>query len=456
MMGGFIAILYSNEKEGDASRPLRCMQAFRDALNACNLEDMGYEGDIFTWRWGKIRERLNRAVCDPRWAAMFPSAGVVNEDFGKSYHRPIIVDTERLAGVHNQHAIPPLRFEARWLCENSVETIIQTAWDRAKLLHAEASLSDHTTEVHEALHSWDRNVLKGPRKRLRELQSELNRVMLGPLTDEAISKQREIQIQVENLLDQEELYWVQRGRVNWLQNGDQNTAFFHRYSSGRRKRNFIRSLNNEAGDALEDHDQMMGIATGYFQQLFTAEVQNPDQEVINKVQPCVTAEMNEKLLAPYTREEVKKALFNIGDLKAPWPDGLHAIFYKRFWHIIGEDLTDEVLLAVNTRVIPDGWNNTTIVLIPKIESPEQITQFRPISLCNVVYKVIAKLIAHRLKFLLPDIISITQSAFVPGRLITDNMLVAYESYHAIKNKKVGKFGICAVKLDMHKAYDRVE
>jgi hypothetical protein len=166
--------------------------------------------------------------------------------------------------------------------------------------------------------------------------------------------------------------------------------------------------------------------------------------------------MNDILSAPYTREEVKKAMFNIGDLKAPGPDGLHAIFYKRFWHIIGEDLTDEVLLAVNSCTIPEGWNNTTIVLIPKVESPESITQFRPISLCNVVYKVISKLIASRLKKILPEVISPTQSAFVPGRLITDNVLVAYECYHAIKNKKSGKYGICAVKLDMHKAYDRVE
>ena len=166
--------------------------------------------------------------------------------------------------------------------------------------------------------------------------------------------------------------------------------------------------------------------------------------------------MNDMLMAPYTREEVKKALFNIGDLKAPGPDGLHAIFYKRFWHIIGEDLTDEVLRAVNSRLIPEGWNNTTIVLIPKVDSPEYITQFRPIILCNMIYKVISKLLANWQKSILPEIIAPTQSAFVPGRLIIDNFLVAYECYHAIKNKRQGQRGICVVKLDMHKAYDRVE
>src|SRR3954462_2669625 len=109
-------------------------------------------------------------------------------------------------------------------------------------------------------------------------------------------------------------------------------------------------------------------------------------------------------------------------MKAPGPYGLHAVFFKRFWHILGEELTDEVLDVINKRKIPQGWNDTNVVLIPKVASPEMITQYRPISLCNVVYKVISKMLANRLKKILPEIISPTQSSFVPGRLITDNVL----------------------------------
>jgi hypothetical protein len=174
------------------------------------------------------------------------------------------------------------------------------------------------------------------------------------------------------------------------------------------------------------------------------------------VVPRVTDEMNANLQRPYTAEEVKKALFSIGDMKAPGGDGLHALFFKKCWHVLGESLTTEVLEAINQKSIPQGWNDTVIVLIPKVETPENISQYRPINLCNVLYKVISKMIAARLKLILDEVISQVQSAFVPGRLITDNILLAYECMHKIKNKRIGKEGLCAVKLDMHKAYDRVE
>ena len=105
-------------------------------------------------------------------------------------------------------------------------------------------------------------------------------------------------------------------------------------------------------------------------------------------------------------------------------------------------------------LMPDGWNDTTIVMISKVEYPDKVAQFRPISLGNVVYKVISKILSSRLKVILPDVISYHQSAFVLGRLIIDNILLAYECIHTMKKKE--KRGLCAVKLDMHKAYDRVQ
>ena len=135
---------------------------------------------------------------------------------------------------------------------------------------------------------------------------------------------------------------------------------------------------------------------------------------------------------------------------------LHAIFFKRFWHILGDELKNGVLDAINKRKIPLAQNLTNIILIPRVDSLEVITQNRPISLYNVVYKIISKMIANRLKRILFEIISPTQSVFVPGRLITENILVAYECFHTIKKKARSQNGYCAVKLDINKAYDKVE
>ena len=111
---------------------------------------------------------------------------------------------------------------------------------------------------------------------------------------------------------------------------------------------------------------------------------------------------------------------------------------------------------LNNGIMEPDVNYMQIVLIPKIKSPEKITDYRPISLCNVIYKIISKVLANRLKQILPHLIATMQSAFVHSRLITDNFLVAYESLHAMHYHKKGRRGSFALKLDVSKAYDRVE
>ena len=115
-----------------------------------------------------------------------------------------------------------------------------------------------------------------------------------------------------------------------------------------------------------------------------------------------------------------------------------------------------VLDFLNNGVMLPNLNHTSIVLIIKVKNPEKMSEFRPISLCNVIYKVISKVLANRLKQVLLDIISPTQSAFVPRRLISNNVIVAYEVLHSMHARKKGKTGALALKLDVGKAYDRVE
>jgi hypothetical protein len=169
---------------------------------------------------------------------------------------------------------------------------------------------------------------------------------------------------------------------------------------------------------------------------------------LQSVENRVTNDMNSLLLKPFLAEEVHCALFQMAPTKAPGPDGLPVGFFQKNWDVMGEDICQAILGTLNSGTIPYFLNSTNIALIPKVKNPTKVTDFRPISLCNVLYKVISKVLANRLKKILPHIISPLQSAFVPGRLITDNVLVAYKTLHTMHTRMRGKKGFMAVKLDM--------
>ena len=275
----------------------------------------------------------------------------------------------------------------------------------------------------------------------------------GGMNNDAIVSTKQ---EINQLLLSEELHWRQRSRMVWLEVGDRNTKFFHHYANQRKRTNVIKGLRDEANVWWDTEQQVEDIAMKYFQNIFTTSSPTRIEETVAAVNHVVSDEINQQLLLPYTSEEVRVALFQMHPSKAPGSDGMSSFFFQKYWHIMGSSVSTAVLSVLNSGKLLRKINLTYIALIQKKKSPEKMSDYRPISLCNVIYKIISKVIANRLKTVLSLIISDSQSAFVPGRLITDNVAVAFEILHKMKAKRKGKQGEMAVKLDMSKAYDCVE
>ncbi len=156
-----------------------------------------------------------------------------------------------------------------------------------------------------------------------------------------------------------------------------------------------------------------------------------------------------------TPAEIKQALFSLDSNKSPSPDGFPPLFYKHYWDVINFDLIEAVISFFTRGHILKEINHTFIALIPKSNKASTVNQFRPISLCNTSYKIISKILSNRLKPLLHKLISPWQSAFVPGRLIQDNSIIAHETLDTMKKKK-GKKGLMMLKIDTEKAFDTME
>ena len=196
---------------------------------------------------------------------------------------------------------------------------------------------------------------------------------------------------------------------------------------------------------------------GYFKNIFTSTTPSNFDQILQGIEPKITPSMNDDLIHDFTAYEVEQALNQMKPLTTPRLDGLPPIFFKSCWDIVAQDAIAASLTILNLgAMLLENLNHTFISLIPKTKNLEKPTDFKPISFCNVLYKLVSKTIAKRLKKILPKLVSKSQSAFISNRLITDNILVAFEMLHHLKNKRKGKEGLMALKLYMSKVYDRVE
>ncbi|KAL5838662.1 hypothetical protein ACOSQ3_015831 [Xanthoceras sorbifolium] len=436
---------------------------FRSIVELCDFVDLGFSGPLFTWnnkRGGSrnVQERLDRFFATSQWVNLFSGIKVEHLGFMFSDHRPISAKFVRGGPSGSGGGDRKFRFEPFWLKDEECYSVICTAWGGFDSETSGRGLRDKLGLCADRLENWSKVKFGSLKKAIDRKRCEINllydRKQSEQVLDDIKSREREL----ESLLSKEELYWKQRSRVDWLLAGDKNSKFFHRRATARKKKNRISSLLDSRGVRRESEQGMSSVVLDYFSDLFRSiQPSFSDLSAASSfLESKVNAQMAGRLGEAFTRAEVRSAVFEMGPNKAPGPDGFHALFFQKFWNVVGEDVSNVCLKVLNGGCSIEEFNTTNVVLIPKVKNPERMTDFRPISLCSVIYKTVSKVMANRLKEILPFIISSEQSAFVPGRLIFDNIMVAFELLHSIKKQKKGKRGYAAIKLDMSKAYDRVE
>ena len=246
--------------------------------------------------------------------------------------------------------------------------------------------------------------------------------------------------------------WAKKVKANWVKHEDKNTRFFQLSAMIRSKHNEINKIRDGNGFWWFRGEGLEQVFVQEFKLQFT-NCSNPTADHINLINqvinPCISHEHNNMLTDTPSNAEIWHAVKSIGALKEPGPDGIHASFYQECWELVGTSVCNMVKDFFDNNTSLKLISHTNIAIISKVENPEIVNNYRPISLCNVSYKIITKVMITRLKSLIHLCISPNQGAFAPGRSIQDNILIAHELFSSF-NRKKGRKGDLAVKLDLER------
>ncbi|PRQ55385.1 putative RNA-directed DNA polymerase [Rosa chinensis] len=442
-------------EKGGGARPEAQMRRFREVINDCGLQDVEFSGPPTTWKHGDTLERLDRCLVNQRAADLFPNLHELHLDVSASDHLALLIYSNRrhLEQESQTRFHRRFQFEVFWTKEEQCEKIILEQWLQDS---TQIGVVTKLQRVAQALQSWNKNTVGHILRKIKMLNAKLQQYPFDNL-EEGVQESRKLVLSdPRKYMDHEELMWKQKSRVCWLQDGDQNTKFLHGFAKARGRRNKILGVSDLNGNWQESAAGVQQAFIGYFEQLFATEGCNHMELVLDSIHRKVTDTMNCKLAQPFTQLEIEKALKQMPPDKAPGEDGFSAQFYQKYWQVIGDDISRDCLKCLNEGADMTVSDHTLLALIPKVDVPQTLTDFRPISLCNVIYKLMSKAIVNRMKSTLPEVISPFQSAFVPGRCIHDNIIAAFETVHSIRAKLVEGGSKCVLKLDINNAYDRVE
>ena len=466
IMGDFNEILEGDEHSNhqNANSITTGMKDFEEVIQHCSFTDMGYHGPKYTWcnkrEEGLICKKLDRILVNEIWLNKrtqvygdFEAGGCSDHLRGRLHLK---TKTERKRR--------PFKFSNALAEMPEFITTMKDFWKDTQPLCVSTS----------ALHRFSKSL-----KALKPLLRKLSKAKFGELTRKVKEAYQDLFEKQEKLLggpnqttiraeliaaerwkrisDIEQKLLKQRSKLHWLQVGDHNNKAFHTAAKVREVRNAIREIKCPTGVVVSTQEEIKIEAERFFKDFLTFESSVLQHITVADLQElfhfrCTDAERS-TLTKPVSEEEIREILFHMPNDKSRGPDGFTTEVYKASWSIIAKDFTVAVQSFFSKGFLPKGLNSTILALIPKKDDATEMKDYRSISCCNVLYKVISKIIANRLKATLPQCIAHNQSAFVKDRLLVENLLLATEIVKDYHKEDVSPR--CAMKIDIAKAFDSV-
>ena len=467
IIGDFNEILEGDESSRFAitGRVPNGMKEFQEMVLHCHLADMAYQGPKFTWcnkrEEGVICKKLDRVLLNEEALLRFRNAYSVFEPGGCSDHMRCKIQLcppcEKIR--------KPFKYVNAMGSVSSFLPMVKAYWDTTVELYQSTS----------AMYRFSKKL-----KNLKPLIRELGREELGNLTrrtkesytvlcekqtatlaspcDVSIQEEAEAYGKWLHVASLEEDHLKQKAKLHWLEIGDQNNKTYHRAIRTRQSQNLIREVRCQGGNIVSTHDEVKKEAESFFKEFLNRCPANYQGTSVEELQELIAFRCSPDdcllLEADVSEEEIRKILFAMPNHKSPGPDGFPAEFFKTAWSVIRNDFIVSVQSVFKYGFLPKGVNSTILALIPKKLDSLEMKDYRPIACCNVLYKVVLKLLANRLKKLLPRMIQENQSAFVQGRLLMENVLLASELVKDYHKDTVSPR--CVLKIDISKAFDSVQ
>ncbi|KAL0923155.1 hypothetical protein M5K25_007201 [Dendrobium thyrsiflorum] len=419
---------------------------------------VGSIGPRFTWCNNKVGndrifEKLDR--CFLNSLALNSSHRLVVKQLARiaSDHCPILLDLIEFKRPSKAY----LKCEDTWASFPASVGVVRESWGKRSVGDSPQILNHKLKRALKALFFWskakhrDLNLLKDSLyKDIEELQ--MKEADLGSLSSDDCWLLKVKINELNSTLAQLSTWWKQRAKVKWMAEGDTNSKFFQTYASARRNANFINMIKDDNGSIIEDPIQVEQVILRFFQ----GKWQDRSCSLEGWPRPsCTLDDADRSLLERNLSIDEVEDVIKLGEGGiSPGVDGITYSFLRAYWSIIKEDFWNAVLEFFSSGNMCKQWKETLIVLIPKVSNPMLPSNFRPINLCNTVYKVVAKVLLNRMLPMIPNLIAVEQAAFLKGRSMYDHIIVAKENFHKFRYFKSSK-GLVSFKWDMAQAYDSI-